>query len=330
MMLLSRETRRTRRWIAYWNAYWFPEATPQRLAVCRIIMVAAQLVLFLPSLGHQLNLLARNTDFIDPQFLMLAITALVPREVFFSPAVFTVLHWVTIIAGITALIGFFTRTSAFVFAAGNWIFVAHAYSYGEEHHTEAILCIFLMLLAFSPSGGRLSIDALLRRWRQRGNDDLPFHSDRVETAIWPLRLTQALLALAYFSTGLSKLVYGGFDWLNGYTLQQYMLQDALVRNVPLGLWLAQQHALCVALSIFTVLFELFFFVALIIPKTVPYILISGVAFHVGLLVTMAVPFFQHVILYAVFIEFEHWKTWKWMSLAVTFFLLKIILYSLLR
>ena len=329
-MLLSQEkTQHARRWIDYWNAYWFPETTPQRLSVCRIVVVAAQLLLFLPSLARQLNLLARNTDFIDPQLLILAITALVPRDVFFTPVVFTGLYWVTMIAGITTLIGLFTRTSAFVFAVGNWIFVAHAYSYGEEHHPEAILCILLLLLAFSPSGGRLSIDALRRRWRQRVSDDIP-SSDRVETAIWPLRLTQVLLAFVYFSTGLSKLVYGGLDWINGYTLQQYILQDALVRDVPLGLWLAQQHTLCVVLSIFTILFELFFFIALIIPRTVPYILISGVAFHIGMLVTMAVPFFQHIILYAVFIDFERWKTWQWMSLAAFIFLLKVILYSLLR
>ena len=64
--------------------------------------------------------------------------------------------------------GFFTRTSLFVLALGIWIFVSHGYSYADVHHPQALFAIFLMVLPFSPSGDRLSVDALIRRRRAGG------------------------------------------------------------------------------------------------------------------------------------------------------------------
>src|SRR5262249_51770337 len=150
------------------------------------------------------------------------------------------IYWTTAAAGITTLIGLFTRTSAFMFALGSWILAAHNYSYGEKHHTEALLCIFLALLAFSPSGDRLSIDAIIRRWHPHSFEGL-LSGGKVTTASWPLKLMRILLALAYFSAGICKLFFGGLAWMNGYTLQKYLFAAAIPRELPLGIWLAQQH-----------------------------------------------------------------------------------------
>jgi uncharacterized membrane protein YphA (DoxX/SURF4 family) len=294
------------RLISFWDGYWFPETTAVRLSICRILVVAAQLLLFFPPLEDQINLLEKSTGFIEPQILIVAISAVVPDNVFFTPSIFTVIHWVTIAAGITTLIGLCTRTSAFVFALGNWFFLAHGSSYGEEHHSEAIFAIFLMLLAFSPSGYRFSVDAVIRRWRA-GKNRSETNSQRFVTAIWPLRLVQVLLALAYFSTGLAKLVYGGLQWMNGYTLQNMIFGDAILWGRTAGIWLAQQHTLCVLLSVGTILFEVFFFLTLFIPRIIPYFIIAGTLFHTFIFITMAAPFFQHIILYSVFLEFDKWK-----------------------
>jgi hypothetical protein len=43
---------------------------------------------------------------------------------------------------------------------------------------------------------------------------------------------------------------------------------------------------------------------LFIPWTVPYFLTAGTLFHIGIYMTMAAPFFQHIVLYVVFIDFE--------------------------
>jgi len=126
-------------------------------------------------LSH-INLASKNPDFVDPQVLIRGITFIIPRDVLFTPQGITTLYWITLVAGLTALVGLFSRPSLFIFALGNWIFVGHRYSYADVHHPEALFAIFLMTLALAPSGRSLSIDALLRRPRARNagiHDDDP-------------------------------------------------------------------------------------------------------------------------------------------------------------
>lgn len=207
-----------------------------------------------------------------------------------------------------ALVGLFTRVSLFLFAAGTWIFVAHLFSYGDRHHTEALFAIFLMLLALAPSGERLSVDAWLRRWRT-GDPG----AETSELAIWPLKLTLVLLGFSYASAGLAKMVHSGLRWLNGYTLQGHTLGDALSRGHPVGVWLAQQHTLAVLLSVFTIIFELFFWVAIFAPRRwQPMFLLMALMFQVGLYVSGGYDFFQHMVLLVLLLLFlapEWWQRW---------------------
>lgn len=292
-----------KRWIDRWNAFWFPPTTTLNLAGARIAVVAAQLLWFFPSLDYHINLASKNSDFIDPQPIIRAIVAMVPRDTLFTPSGFTVLYWVTAAAGVAALVGFLTRASLFVLALGTWIFVSHGYSYADVHHPQALFAIFLILLPFSPAGESLSVDALIRRRRTRRVGDFAEGPGRADTAMWPLKLLHVLLALTYFSTGVSKLISGGLTWMNGYTLQNHIFSDAVARNIPLGIWLAQQHTLCVLLAVFTILFEVFYFVSIILPRTAPLFFIGGIFFHIGLYATSGHPFFQHIVMNALLLLF---------------------------
>jgi hypothetical protein len=268
------------------------------------------LLWFPPPLDEHLNLLEKNSEFVHPQILIRAISAVVPRDMFFTPAAFRVLYWVTVIAGIAALVGLFTRASLFVFALAIWIFVSHLYSYADVHHEAAVFSIFLMCLAFSPSGKSLSLDALMRRRRDRlagGTTGVPA---TVDTAMWPLKLAHVLLAMTYFSTGITKMISGGFAWMNGYTLQGYVFSDAMARGFPLGIWLGQQHTIAILLSVFTVLFELFFFVSIILPWTAPFFFIGGLLFQVGLYLTGGHDFFPHMVLLFLLLLFITPEWWR--------------------
>jgi uncharacterized membrane protein YphA (DoxX/SURF4 family) len=294
------------RWVERWNAYWFPATPVLHLAICRIVAVAAQLFWFPPDLGEHVNLLEKNAEFIEPQLIVRIISAVVPAEVFFTPSVITGLYWLTFAAGVLALVGLFTRASLFVFAAGTWIFVAHLFSYGDRHHTEALFCIFLLLLAFAPSGERLSVDALIRRRRGRMRD-----ADGLsEMAIWPLKVMHVLFALTYFSAGMSKLLHSGTRWLNGYTLRGHTFGDALERGHPLGIWLAQQHEVAVALSVFTILLEVFFFVSLFLPRFAPLFIAAALGFQIGLYVSAGYDFFQHIVLLTLLLFFLRPEWWQ--------------------
>jgi hypothetical protein len=292
-----------KRWIDLWNGYWFPTTTSLNLAGARIVAVAAQLFWFFPSLESNIHLASKNADFMDPQPIIRAIVAVVPRDVVFTASGFTALYWITAVAGVAALVGFLTRSSLFVFAMGVWIFVSHKYSYADVHHPEALFVIFLLVLAFSPAGESLSVDALLRRRRARRAGDPAEGPGPVDTAMWPLKLVHVLLAMTYFSTGISKLMVGGLAWMNGYTLQNYIFGDGISRDIPLGIWVAQHYWLCVFLSVFTIGFELFFFVSILWPRVAPLFFITGIFFHIGLYVTSGHPFFQHIVMNALLLFF---------------------------
>ena len=48
--------------------------------------------------------------------------------------------------------------------------------------------------------------------------------------MWPLKLAHVVLAMTYFSTGITKLLAGGLAWMNGYTLQTYVFIDGINRG----------------------------------------------------------------------------------------------------
>jgi hypothetical protein len=289
--------------IDWWNQYWFPTATALNLAGARIVAVAAQLLWFAPSLDYQINLALKNQHFTDAQPIIRLMDALGPREVLFSPTALTAYYWVATIAGVLALVGLFTRVAVFFVALGVWFFVSHAYSYADVHHPQALFAIFLMVLPFSPVGERLSVDALIRRYRARRGDRRGEPPETSDTAMWPLKLLHVLLAMTYFSTGITKLIAGGLSWMNGYTLQRYIFSDAMTSDLPLGIWLSQQYTLCVILAVLTILFETFYFVSILVPRIGPLFFVGGIFFHIGLWATSGHPFFEHMVMNALLLFF---------------------------
>jgi hypothetical protein len=292
-----------KRLIALWNAYWFPTTSTLNLAATRIVAVAAEVFWLFPSLQGQIRLLTANPGFSYPQPLIRLVDAVFPHDLVFSPGGFTVIYWVSMAAGLAALVGFASRTSLFLLTLGMWFFVSHSYSYADIHHHEAPYAIFLLALAFSPVGDRLSIDALIRRRRARAAGEPPPVPRRIDTAMWPLKLAHVVLAMTYFSTGITKLLAGGLAWMNGYTLQTYVFIDGINRDIPAGVWLAHQHTLCVLLAIGTILFETFFFVSILVPRAAPLFFAGGILFHLGLYFVSGHPFFEHMVINAILLLF---------------------------
>jgi hypothetical protein len=283
--------------VSWWKNYWFWESSGLRLGVCRFLACASSLILFRENLQNHLWLAADGTGYIDPQVIIRAVSAVVPASVFPTAGSLTALFWIYLVTGVLAAIGLFTRYSVAVFALASAILVAHRYSYGEQHHGEAFLNLFLFLLALSQSGRAFSVDA----WMRRRPNALSGTTDMV---VWPLRVMQIVMALGYFCAGLCKLHRGGLEWLNGCTLQHYLLQDGVRWERPVGMWLAQQHELCVVMSYGAVFVELFFFVGVLIPRIMPLFLIACGAMHTMIYIAQYAPFFQWVVLYSVFINFE--------------------------
>jgi Vitamin K-dependent gamma-carboxylase len=285
-----------------WRKYWFRPTPLVYLALFRIIAVGTQLSLMLLEGGYGLRRLAELTSLPDSMYKPLPALQLFlfPFGLDARPSfeLLTIIYWVTAVAGMSALLGFKSRLSVVLFAAGSTLLQAFAYSFGDLHHREALMIIALWLLALSPSGRVLSLDSYLVSPNSRRRKPLQRKST---FAAWPLLLVQNLLSLVYLDAALRKLLTAGADWVNGYTLQYYLYNDASWRGSAFGLWLARQHSAACALSWITILWEGTFFLVLIFPRFVWIYLPLGIGLHVGMALAGVASFPQFFALYAAFI-----------------------------
>jgi predicted DCC family thiol-disulfide oxidoreductase YuxK len=288
------------------DRYFFAPARLSDLALLRIVCVGGGLLVFPPLWAVLHYAQVAQSEWLPLPALKVLMLPLggwgVRPEPMFLHAV-----WLgTQLAGVTALVGLYTRPSLFLFAAGNTLIFAHFYSFGVVHHPEGIFIITLWLLAVSPSGAALSLDALLGRLRVAAQrlrfEPRPAVPAESGFARWPLRTVQWLLGMAYLSAGLSKLVNGGLAWFNGYTLVYYATMDGLLWGAPLAPALAGHPGVASLFSIGAVAFELTFWLAIVFPRLVPLYLLGGAAMHLSIYAVQRAPFFQFIFLYVAFIE----------------------------
>jgi uncharacterized membrane protein YphA (DoxX/SURF4 family) len=292
----------------WWNNYWFRPRPYVDLETVRIVTVATQLVLLLMYSNYS----ADRFMLLDaaPDEIYKPIPALLlfifPFGVDYRPSFEEIrfIHNIAIAVGFLALIGLATRLSLFIFALCNVFIVAWTYSFSDFHHTEAPLFLALGILAFAPVGRVLSVDALLRR--RRSPTAAPgILSQEHELAGWAIHLIQWLLVLIYLSAVLSKLVFvGGLDWLNGYTLQYYLIQDTLRKGTLLGGWFSQYHYLVMLSQYTVVIFQTTFALAVIFPRLRWIYVPLGLTFHAGNWILLNAPFPEWMALYAVLIPWQ--------------------------
>ena len=270
--------------LKFWNSYWFPSASLLDLAIVRLIVVGYQLFNLI-SIG-----LVRITTLPVEKYDSLPILNLIflPFGLNYRPldGVLVFIFYLTVTAGIFSFVGWSTNLSLMFFAMGNLII--HAFINSHEtyiSHNSGIMVIALFLLTLSPASQSISIDKLFTK---------SFSDYRDRFAKWPLLVIQWLLALAYFSAAKSKLVVGGFKWVNGYTLQYY--------SVWYGWdWLGQHHTVASVLSWINVMFESTFFLVLVFPILKWLYIPFGLVFHLGIFKIMHLNFLGWVALYSVFI-----------------------------
>ena len=297
-------------WIQAWNNYWFKPIPLFDLAILRVIVVTFQIVYLLK--GNYLDKLYKHTlladSFYQPSWIL---RLLLPFGSDYQPSfmVLAAVFWLTLISGVTSLVGYKTRISLTVFAISNLIMQTYIYAFGDFHHPEALMIITLMILPFSPAGQVFSLDNLLRRIGHNVKQvRFSFGNNLEETspfASWPLLLIRWMYAWIYLSAAVSKLTYGPkgihLDWVNGITLQAYLVQDGLRWHSDLGVWLGQHHTLALISSWVALLFELTFGLVLIFPKLARFYIPLGASFHIGIYLAQKAPFFQYLAIYSVFI-----------------------------
>jgi hypothetical protein len=291
----------------WWNAYWFRPAPYINVAMVRIFAVSCQLCLLLSSDAAAKFELLWNLP--EPMYDPITILKLflLPWEWDYrpSPQFMMTVYYMTVLSGVLALAGLCTNLSLAVFALGNLFLIAYVYSHGDFHHTEAPLMMALSILALSPAGRVLSVDHWIRRRRHLEPMAQNALTAEGSFAGWPVRLIQWLFVPIYLSAIMSKLVYeGGLEWLNGYTLQYYLIQDTLRKGTLLGSWFAQYHTLVMLSQYVVVIFQATFALAVVF-RWLRWIYVPiGLGFHLANWVALHAPFPEWMALYAVFVPWQ--------------------------
>jgi hypothetical protein len=193
----------------------------------------------------------------------------------------TALFWLWVAATVLLLIGYWTRYAA----ALAWLLsltFAQANPF-IDNAGDVVRTITLFYLMLCPCGAVWSVDCFRQRHRGAGP---------IYVWPWPLRLLFIQLVLIYFMNGLAKL--SGGSWLDG-TSVYYVLGDLTLSRVSL----AQVPLLANVMRIATwlVLFwELTFPVLVLFRRTRAAALAFGVAFHLGVWMSLELGSFAPYML----------------------------------
>jgi HTTM domain len=228
-------------------------------------------------------------------FLSDAYEGRIYRDAFYEPyadwypevprAFYVGLLVLAVFAALAMSIGFLTRlTTATTFAIVSynlWLSTTHF------HNNRAYLVIVLGLLTVMPCGRELSLDAWIRRRRQRPALD-------TSAPAWPLWLLRFECAVIYAASGTSKLVDP--DWFGGTVTWQRVVQ-ARDELDPLPHWavsvVTEQGFHAVAAK-FIVLTELSIAAGLWSPRTRYAAVWVAVVFHLAIQASASVQVFSYL------------------------------------
>jgi|GEM_PF-1363980 len=206
---------------------------------------------------------------------------------------------------LAAILGIATRITIPLAAVLTFYCLGLPQSYGKVNHWHHLFW-FSVILAASPCADVLSFDAW---WRHRSalkrGDELAVPS-RGPAYGRPLRIMWVLLAVAYIGPGFWKLWKSGLDWMTGENLRwllywQWYAMDWIpqvrVDQIPFILDIG---------AIGTVLFELGFIFAVWWRQSRWFFIWWGLAFHIGVYLTLRVNFELLMKSYVIFVDWAGW------------------------
>jgi len=206
--------------------------------------------------------------------------------------------------GVPFVLGAVHRFAAPLFAAAFLWVTSYRNSWNMLFHTENLLALHLVILAFAPAADAYAWDA------RRAAPAAPSGAYG-----WPARAMSAVTVSCYFLAGLAKLKLSGPTWLAGDLLRAQIAYDNL-RKIELGSWhsplgvaLVHYRAPFVALALLTVVLELGAPVALVGRRAARAWVALAWSFHVGVAALMAIPFPYQLSLVAYASLFELEKLW---------------------
>ena len=216
-------------------------------------------------------------------------------------------------------LGFLGRTP--VYLTGACLFILHGVSMGSitSSHTWYLPVHASVILCFARSNDRWSVDHFLQerlRWYPRFDRGGPLTSSGFARQL--LLVTTVGL---FFSAGIAKILAGGWEWMDGASLQWYMREYAERRTrfgseprFPfINSLVSERLWLCSALSVFSMAIELGAIAALFSRTYKHLLILAWLAFHLGIYFTMLPQFGPQAWCYILLVD------WVWLGARVRSF-----------
>ncbi|GMV91040.1 MAG: hypothetical protein AMXMBFR82_08180 [Candidatus Hydrogenedentota bacterium] len=284
--------RTPRRFIHAVRDFLLTPMAPANLAVFRIVVFA--LVLQKTNLDDAVWLAGIPPELMDVPWGMGWLVSLAP----FDPETVRYAGWALIIVCALGMVGFCSRTCAVIAAVLGMYVLGVPQCVGKVGHYNHLIW-FLMILAASPCGDALSVDALIR---SRSRKRLVGISNRSSAYGFPIRVAEILIGLAYFFPGFWKLWTSGIDWITGDNLTNLVLRYHAMQDMTRGQWILEFPILLNAGGAAVILFELTFLFALFRPRSRVLAIVAGVAFHLANWYLLNILFHPLLACYVLFID----------------------------
>lgn len=267
------------------NKFFFEPQPTEGIAVFRIVWITLLILNFAFDIQN-------INDFYGPQAL-LSLETIKTRFSYPHMNIFNwlgnsleVTHLVFMVYGmalLSALIGFYTRTSLIVVLV--LLTSIHQRNIWLLSSMELLCRVITIFLVCSPCGHSLSVDSLL------GKKYAAFKRDRM-WAPWALRLIQIQIAVLYVWTVWQKVQ--GAEWFDGTAVYYATRLDNLKNfSVP---FLLDSIPLIKAMTWGTLIIELAMGILIWFEEFRKPIIYAGIAFHLGIDFMMSIPFFEHTMI----------------------------------
>lgn len=197
-----------------------------------------------------------------------------------------------------AAAGYCTRVALWIATLSFFLFFKPIIDTLTLHHAQLPFFI-LLTLALAPGATALNWRQILRLQPLDSRDHRPI-------AQWPLTLPLVLLGISYFGASFWKIVDGGIGQFSGDVLRYHLAFYGLIRDADIPLLLAGLPLWVLGIaSSGVILFQTTFLLALAFPRLRRYYVVTGIAFHTGIMLVF------HIATFPLFYASAYFALLRW-------------------
>lgn len=207
-----------------WNSFWHGDQTSRAgLDFFRFFFYASIGLIFCTDYYGQFFI---NLSYADPALIQPTVFSPLFSFVSTSTENLSLLRAMFVASCALAALGIVSRLTKLTSAVIGLYVLNLLSSFGNWNHTVGPVAITLIFLCLVPCSYRFSIDHL---W---GWDS------KEAPQAWLFKLIQVMVLWSYFSSGLYKLFYSGFDWVTANSLRNYLIFANYLEKHTTHEWLA--------------------------------------------------------------------------------------------